>query len=95
MADLYDWDDDDDGITDIVENNPCNTAALELFPNTDFSAGNTGFSSAYGYATITEPVNQTLYPEGLYIVATNPNTYHNLFAACGDHTTGTGNMMIS
>lgn len=91
IADLYDWDDDDDGIPDVTENEPCNTTAIELFPNTDFSAGNTGFSSAYGYVA---PTTNALWPEGLYSIVTNPRTVHDNFSACGDHTTGSGNMMV-
>ncbi|HJW28682.1 MAG TPA: hypothetical protein VJ508_05455, partial [Saprospiraceae bacterium] len=33
-------------------------------------------------------------PEGTYTVINNPNLVHNGFSACGDHTTGTGNMMV-
>jgi hypothetical protein len=92
VADIYDLDDDNDGIPDIVENAPCNVSAIELFPNTDFSAGNTGFSSAYTYAA--PAGDHTLWPEGLYTIVTNPQSIHASFAACGDHTTGTGNMLV-
>ena len=60
--------------------------------NGDFSAGNTGFTSSYGYLTPAGP--GTLYPEGKYTVDTNPNNVHNLWASYGDHTTGAGQMMI-
>ena len=59
----------------------------ELLINGDFSAGNTGFSSAYTQST-------NLYPEGDYDVISNPQADHNLFASFGDHTTGTGLMMV-
>ena len=60
--------------------------------NGDFSAGNTGFTSAYGYLA---PAGQhTLYPESMYTVDTNPNNVHDLWASYGDHTTGAGLMMI-
>ena len=60
--------------------------------NGDFSAGPTGFTSGYGYLA---PAGQgTLYPEGYYTVDTNPNNVHNLWSSFGDHTTGTGQMMI-
>jgi hypothetical protein len=60
--------------------------------NGDFEAGNTGFGSGYGYLP---PAGQgTLYPEGYYTVDTNPNNVHNLWASFGDHTTGSGEMMI-
>lgn len=88
VADLYDLDDDNDGIPDIDENQSCNMAVAELFPNSNFDAGNTGFSSGYGYVTI---VNQTsLYPEGIYAITPNANSGHNSFANC----TGHGNMMV-
>ena len=58
-----------------------------LIFNGDFTQGNVGFSTDYNYTT-------DLYPEGNYYVGTNPNNYHTGFAACTDHTTGTGNMMI-
>ncbi|HLO58912.1 MAG TPA: PKD-like domain-containing protein [Bacteroidales bacterium] len=92
VADIYDWDDDDDGIPDVTENAPCNVTAIELFPNNDFSAGNTGFSSAYGYAA--PAGDHTLWPEGLYTIVTNPQSIHASFSTCGDHTSGTGNMMV-
>ncbi|MFN7920353.1 MAG: hypothetical protein U0Q16_09665 [Bryobacteraceae bacterium] len=38
--------------------------------------------------------NRVLYPEGLYTIGTNPNGVHNLFCSFGDHTTGSGRMMI-
>jgi hypothetical protein len=60
--------------------------------NGDFSAGNTGFTSGYGYLA---PAGQgTLYPEGFYTVDTNPNNVHDLWSSFGDHTTGSGEMMI-
>lgn len=92
VPDLYDLDDDNDGIPDITENAPCNTTSLELFPNTDFSAGNTGFTSAYDYAV--PAGDHTLWPEGLYTVVADPSSIHQNFAACGDHTSGSGNMMV-
>jgi len=58
-----------------------------LIINGDFSLGNVGFTSAYTYTT-------NLWPEATYYVGTNPQLYHSNFAPCGDHTTGTGNMMI-
>jgi hypothetical protein len=88
VADLYDLDDDNDGLPDYNENLPCNSAVAELFPNSNFDAGNTGFYSGYGYVTI---VNQTsLYPEGIYAITPNANSGHDQFANC----TGHGNMMV-
>jgi gliding motility-associated-like protein len=61
-----------------------------LVVNGNFSLGNTGFSSSYTYAP---PPSATLI-EGNYSVYTNPFGVHTGFTSMGDHTTGTGNMMI-
>lgn len=55
--------------------------------NSDFEAGNTGFSSAYTYAT-------DVTPEGTYYITPNPQIPHSGFLPCPDHTTGSGNMMV-
>lgn len=60
--------------------------------NGDFEAGNTGFTSGYAYVAPTG--NTVMYPQGVYTVATNPVDVHNLFASMGDHTSGSGNMMV-
>ena len=90
IFDIYDLDDDNDGIPDNIENLPCNTPLTELFPNSNFSLGNTGFISSYLYTTGTNAG----YPEGTYTISNNPRLWHDQFSACGDHTTGTGNMMV-
>lgn len=36
----------------------------------------------------------SLWPEGYYSIQNNPQNVHPLFASFGDHTTGTGNMMV-
>ena len=66
--------------------------ADELVTNGDFSAGNTGFTTDYGYVADIAG-NSELVPEGLYGVGTNGQNYHNNFWG-KDHTTGTGNFMI-
>jgi gliding motility-associated-like protein len=58
-----------------------------LIVNGDFEGGNFGFTSDYTYS----PTN--LVPEGTYAVLPNPQAAHPGFAACGDHTSGGGNMM--
>lgn len=89
VADLYDLDDDNDGVPDFDENVACNTAVAELFPNGNFDAGNTGFYSGYQYVTI---VNQSsLHPEGIYAITPNANSGHGSFANC---SAGHGNMMV-
>ncbi|MEO6037903.1 MAG: hypothetical protein ABIQ93_05770, partial [Saprospiraceae bacterium] len=56
--------------------------------NGDFEGGNFGFSSDYIY----NPGN--LVPEGYYDIIDNPQSDHPGFAPCGDHTSGSGNMMV-
>ncbi len=63
-----------------------------LIPNGDFSQGNTLFSSSYVYGT--GGAYGLLSLEGQFAIATNPNNTHINFASFGDHTTGTGNMMV-
>lgn len=69
-----------------------------IVTNGDFSSGNTGFNSSYTYMT-TGSFCPTcccgvLSLEGTYTVGANPNTYHTNFTAFGDHTTGSGKMLI-
>ena len=63
-----------------------------LITNGDFSLGSTVFSSAYIPGT--GGTYGLLSTEGQYAVSTNPSLVHTNFANFGDHTTGTGNMMI-
>jgi hypothetical protein len=77
------------------------TAFADLIPNSNFEAGNTAFSSEYLYfAQPGTPANgyntpkSSLYDEGTYGVGTSPGLYHQYWASFGDHTSGTGNMMI-
>ena len=58
-----------------------------LIFNGDFEAGNFGFTSDYIYSP------GDLWPEGVYDVLPDPSTAHANFAACNDHTSGSGNMM--
>lgn len=64
-----------------------------LVVNGNFSAGNSGFNSSYTYkANPLLPANQLL--EGQYTVGSVPAPMHVNWMPCGDHTTGTGNMML-
>ena len=64
-----------------------------LITNGDFESGNTGFLSDYAY--VAPPLNDgSLYPEAVYSVDTDPQNGHSLWTSFGDHTTGTGLMMI-
>lgn len=58
-----------------------------LITNGDFSAGNTGFTSQYIFAS----ANVT---EGQYFVGNNPQVWNTALSPCTDHTTGAGNMML-
>ncbi len=58
-----------------------------LIPNPNFTYLNTPFSSSYTYvATATSP--------GKYGIGTSPTAFNGAWAAIGDHTTGSGPMMI-
>lgn len=77
------------------------TSNTNVIVNGDFNTGNSGFSSAYTY------VNNTTNPPpsgcttwgllscpGYYTITTNPSLGHNNFSSFGDHTTGSGNMLV-
>jgi hypothetical protein len=63
-------------------------AQADIIINGDFSSGNTGFSSQYLYQS------SSLFAPGTYDVDTNPNNDHPAWSSFGDHTTGTGNMLV-
>lgn len=63
------------------------TTGANLIVNGNFSQGNTGFTSGYNYTSN----NVT---EGQYFVGTNPATWNTSLSSCGDHTSGSGNMML-
>lgn len=70
---------------------PCvaNTHAQNLVLNPGFEAGNTGFTTDY------TPWNgQQAWGAGLYFVTNSPNNAYSGWASAGDHTTGSGNMLI-
>jgi hypothetical protein len=66
------------------------TKAQNLVSNGDFSLGNTSFTTGY----ILDCTVGGAIGEARYCVGTNPNAVHFAWTACGDHTTGNGNMMI-
>ena len=72
------------------------TANANLIINGDFEAGNSGFTSGYEFTAASGGLATGGEGEGAgrYAVGNNPQTYHSSFASFGDHTTGTGNMMI-
>lgn len=60
-----------------------------LVINGNFESGNTGFTTGYAFGDVSNP--------GGYFIGTSPSTAPGAFAdwcTCGDHTTGTGSMMI-
>ena len=64
-----------------------------LIVNGDFSSGNTGFTSGYTYSSSLSSGGESA-GEGNYYVTTNPNNTHSGFSSFGDHTTGSGNLMV-
>lgn len=63
-------------------------SSANLITNGDFESGNTAFSSDYNY----NPGN--ILAAGVYDIVTNPHSVHGSAATYGDHTTGSGNMMV-
>jgi len=66
----------------------------DVIVNGDFSAGNTGFSTDYAFIP-----NNSTFSQFAYSVTTAPSNFEpgtapTWFSSCGDHTTGTGNMMV-
>ncbi len=72
----------------IVDSLEDRTLLSNLLVNGDFSQGNTGFTSQYNYSS-------DLQPEGNYFVGYDPLDYHPNGANFGDHTTGTGLMLMA
>ncbi len=58
-----------------------------ILDNGDFEYGTTGFTSQYTYSAL-----NTI--EGQYTVGNNPQAWNGALGSFGDHTTGTGNMLI-
>jgi gliding motility-associated-like protein len=73
---------------------------ISLIANGDFGLGNASFTSGYTYCSaVVPPVPCVttwgmLSCQGFYTVNTNPLNCHTNFSSFGDHTTGTGNMLI-
>lgn len=60
-----------------------------LILNGNFEAGYSGFSTEYVFKTL----GQGFGPDNVAI-ATNPQAYNSGFQTCGDHTSGSGNMLL-
>ncbi|MEM9258444.1 MAG: hypothetical protein AAGA62_02290, partial [Bacteroidota bacterium] len=63
-----------------------------LILNGSFNAGSQDFTTQYALG-LGGPFG-LLSAEGTYQVANNPSNTHSNFATCGDHTSGSGNMLI-
>ncbi|UOQ74034.1 Ig-like domain-containing protein [Hymenobacter cellulosilyticus] len=63
-----------------------------LLKNPSFTDGNTGFTSAYGYAGTGAT---SLQPEGKYMVGTEAGNYHNNFSGHGRTGAGDNFMMVN
>jgi gliding motility-associated-like protein len=66
------------------------SSPTNLVVNGNFSQGDTGFTT--GYTSVADP--NPFGVQSSYYIVTNPNAWFTAFASCGDHTTGTGNMMV-
>lgn len=66
------------------------SSPVNLIQNGDFSQGDTLFTTEYNYVANPNPFGV----QSSYSIVTNPNAWFTAFASCGDHTTGTGNMMV-
>ena len=64
----------------------------QLVVNGDFSDSIAGFTSDYVYGT--GGISGILQNDGQFAIATNPNDTHIDFDNYGDHTTGTGQMLV-
>lgn len=65
-----------------------------LIINGNFSSGNTGFYTDYTVGSVPCYNLGYLDCEGTYDVITNPQLGHANWSNCGDHTSGSGNMMV-
>jgi gliding motility-associated-like protein len=66
------------------------SSTTNLVFNGDFSLGNTGFTTEYNQIADPNPFGV----QSSYDIVTNPNAWFTAFASFGDHTSGTGNMMV-
>lgn len=60
----------------------------QMLVNGNFNSGNTGFGSPLNY-------NNNLTVDGGYYVGTDPSLQNSAWTSCGDHTSGTGNMLMA
>lgn len=70
--------------------NSLDISAQNLILNGDFTSGNANFTTSY--LNVINPPPTGI--KGSYDIITNPNAWFAPFAACQDHTTGSGMMMV-
>lgn len=66
------------------------SSPINLIENGDFSQGNTLFITEYSQVADPNPFGV----QASYDIVTNPATWFAPFASCGDHTSGSGNLMV-
>lgn len=66
------------------------SSTTNLIYNSDFSLGNMGFTTEYSQVADPNPFGV----QSSYDIVTNPNAWFAPFSSCGDHTSGTGNLMV-
>lgn len=66
------------------------SSTTNLIFNGNFSQGNNGFTTDYTQVTNPNPFGV----QSSYDIVTNPNAWFTAFASFGDHTSGTGNLMV-
>ncbi|MBC8883122.1 hypothetical protein H9X57_06105 [Flavobacterium piscinae] len=67
--------------------------AQNLLNNGDFETGGSGVGFLVNNYTLINPLNGVSNP-GQYARTTNPNLMNTNYISGGDHTTGTGNMLV-
>ena len=67
----------------------CKSNTFVPIINSNFSSGNTGFTTSYIY----DAVPGTFGP-GHITVTNSPQSFNSGFGPCGDHTSGSGNMLL-
>ncbi len=70
------------------------TSNINLITNGNFEAGKTGYSTDYIVGSTPCYGAGYLDCEGTYDVINNPQLGHSAWAPCGDHTSGSGLMMV-
>ena len=75
--------------TTYTVSSPISTTKNLVF-NGDFFLGNAGFVTDYQYLSSAPAAGV----QKAYGIVSNPSTWFSPFSTCGDHTNGTGNMMV-